>query len=66
MPVTNPDIAQRSSNDNLYQAPIGKPILLEGPLNVVGPTGAKYQIASGASVATLITLLGSMGLVEVT
>ena len=66
MPVPNPDIAQRSTNEDVYQAPIGKPILLEGPLKVVGPTGAKYQIASGANVATLITLLGSMGLVEVT
>jgi hypothetical protein len=66
MAVTNPDIAQRSSNENLYQSPIGKPILLEGPLNVVGPTGATYQIAANASVATLITLLGSMGLVDVT
>ncbi|MGL5733583.1 MAG: hypothetical protein ACRCYS_01860 [Beijerinckiaceae bacterium] len=66
MPITNPDVAQRSSNENLYQTPIGIPAFLEGPLVVRKPDGTTYSISSGAAVGALITLLGQMGLIEVT
>lgn len=65
MAQTNPDVAQRSSNDNLYNAPIGTPTFLEGPLVVRKPDGTLYEIFDDDTVATLIALLGEMGLVTV-
>lgn len=65
MALTNPDIADRS-NDDHYLSSIGKQSLLVGPLKLRKADGTQYSILSNADISTLITLLGEIGLFEVT
>lgn len=68
MAQTNPDVSARSSNNKQFQTGIGIPAVLEnvtitGPVVMTNAAGAAYTIGTSATVAQLMALLQTMGLI---